>query len=377
MQNKRLINLFTELVKIDSVSSNERDIAKHIISFLKQVNQHPSNNKPFTIFTDNSNEKTNSNTGNVICRIGTGGDFLLLSHMDTVESTKLLNPILTEDRIMTDGKTILGSDNRAGIAAILYALEKLVIEKTPIKDFTIAFTTCEETTLGGSTNLELADELKYGFVFDSSYRPGKYIYSSCGAIAFEIEIQGKASHSGISPEKGINSILIAAKAISDLRIGRLDDETTLNIGLIQGGSAVNVVPEWTKINGEIRSFNKDKILIEKDNLLSVFDSRVKEFNGSYKFNYNWDFHPYTHSTEDEIVGIMEKAMLKSGITPNPTISFGGSDANSLNGRGIKAVNIGIGAQNPHSAEEFILIEDLAASAEIARHLIINEQHVTK
>jgi len=372
MEHKKLVALFTELAKVDSVSFNERDIAEHTISFLNELSRHPLNNVPFTIFTDNSKDKTKSTTGNVICKIGTGGDFLLLAHMDTVEPTKLLNPIITEERIKTDGKTILGSDNRAGIAAILFALESAILEKVPVKDFTIAFTTCEETTLGGSTNLELADELKYGFVFDSSYRPGKFIFSSCGAIAFEVEIQGKASHSGISPEKGIHSILIASKAISDLRLGRIDEETTLNVGLIQGGTGINVVPEYTKLNGEIRSFNKDKILIQKDNLISVFSERVNELNGKYKFDYNWDFHPYTHPPDSEVVGILEKAMLKSGITPNPTISFGGSDANVLNGRGIKAVNIGIGAQNPHSVEEFILIEDLVASANIARNLIIKE-----
>lgn len=366
---KRLTDIFVELVKIDSVSSREKDIADHIMAFLSSLDRHPLNKKPLTIYTDNSQAKTNSNTGNVICRIGSGGNFVLLSHMDTVEPTKNLTPVVSEDRITSDGTTILGADNRAGIASILYALENAITQGKELKDFTIAFTTCEETTLGGSKNIELPETIEYGFVFDSSYPPGKYISSSCGAISFEIKVRGRASHSGISPEKGIHSILIASNAIASLNIGRIDEETTLNIGMIQGGTAVNVVPELTTINGEIRSFSRDKIIREKDMLISAFDSKVKELNGLFTYNDFWDFDPYTHSPDDDIVKIIESAMLKAEITPIPTVSFGGSDANSLNGRGVKAVNLGIGAQNPHSVDEFILIEDLGKTASLAFNLI--------
>ncbi|MCF8306078.1 MAG: M20/M25/M40 family metallo-hydrolase [Ignavibacteriales bacterium] len=372
MTDSRLIEIFTELVQVDSVSFKERKIADHLKNYFENLGRKYSGEIKLRIEEDSTAKTTGSESGNIICEIGTGGDFVLLSHMDTVESTKDLNPVITEDRIMTEGKTILGSDNRAGIASILYALESVLEKKQNTRDFTIAFTTCEETSMGGSLNIELKDNIKSGFVFDSSYRPGKYIYSACGAIAFKIDVHGKASHSGISPEKGIHSIQIAAKAISELKVGRIDEETTLNIGLIKGGSAVNVVPELTSITGEIRSFDTDKILLEKQKLIDVFNRVIKSHGASYTYSDNWDFRPYTHSTDADLIKTLEKAMKKAGINPNPTISFGGSDANSLNGRGINAVNIGIGAQNPHSVEEFILIEDLIASSAIARNLIIKD-----
>jgi tripeptide aminopeptidase len=297
---------------------------------------------------------------------------MFLAHMDTARPTGAVKPQILSDRITSDGTTVLGVDNRAGIAVILYALEKVLLEKNVIKDFTIAFTTCEESTLAGSLNLEIADHIKKCFIFDSSLRPGSFISSSCGAKKFNVTIKGMAAHSGLAPEKGINSIAIAAQALSQIKQGRIDAETTVNIGTISGGSAINVVPETTQLTGEVRSFAMGKVEAVIQAIQAVFAMETNARGAGLEFEDEWDFKPYHIPPETEIYKDVLRIMGKAALTPDPVASLAGSDANSLNGRGIQAINLGIGAQNPHANDEFILLADLAKSSEIALSLMKKE-----
>jgi len=357
----RIIEIFLQAACIDALSGNEKPVADFIKTFLAEYQ--------YKITVDNSQHATSSNTGNLICKIGTGGDFLLLAHMDTTRPTKDTKPIVKEDRITSSGDTILGVDNRAGVAVLLYLLERIALEKIPVKDFTVAFTTCEETTLFGSKYLEVDTNIKKGFIFDSGYRPGNFIYSSCGSIAFEIKVKGKASHSGIAPEKGINSLLAAAKAVSRLPLGRIDSETTMNIGNLKSGASVNVVPELTELLGEVRAFDPEKAEFNYNMLIDIFNEEAEKIGADVEENHFWDFEPYVIKESDDVYKETVNAIAKTGLIPVPKVSLGGSDANSLNARGIVSINLGIGAQNPHSNEEFILIEDLVKSSEIALELV--------
>jgi tripeptide aminopeptidase len=361
MKAESLVKLFLEVAKIDALSGKEKVLALYIRSFLKKYN--------YCIIEDESNKFSKSDTGNLIIPIGDGGNFVLLSHMDTARPTLNLNPLVSEDRITSSGDTILGVDNRAGVSVLLYTLEKIARDKIPVKDFSVAFTTCEETTLFGSKYIGLNDNIKYGFVFDSGYRPGNFIHSACGALGFKIKVIGKASHSGISPEKGVNSVMIASRAISNLPLGRIDDETTMNIGTLKGGSAVNVIPEMTELEGEIRSFDTDKVEKYFKLSLDVFNKEAKRIGGKIEFESYWDFRPFTVSENSFVFRETIKALKNVGLNPTPKISLGGSDANSLNEKGIESINLGIGAQNPHSNDEFIFIEDLVKTAEIALELV--------
>jgi tripeptide aminopeptidase len=361
MNNPRLLEIFLEIVQINALSGNEKPVADYIKSFLKNYN--------YTVIEDKAAKFTNSNTGNLICKIGNGGDFILLSHMDTARPTKNLKPIILEDKVVSSGDTVLGVDNRAGVAILLYTLEKIAKENISVKDFTVAFTTCEETTLFGSKNLGINGEITKGFIFDSSYRPGDFIISACGSIAIKIKIIGKASHSGIAPEQGINSMMVAAKAISRLPLGRIDQETTMNIGLLKSGSAVNVIPELTELEGEIRSFDFYKAEENLNYLTNIFKDETEKANARIEIEHYWDFMPYTVSENSSVFYEIVRVIKKVGLEPSAKISLGGSDANSLNGRGIESVNLGIGAQNPHSNDEFIYKEDLEKSSEIAMELV--------
>jgi len=361
MPDKRLLEIFFDLIKIDATSGKEKPVAEYIIKFLNNVGLNAA--------IENSDSGSSVNSGNVICTVGNGGSFVLLSHMDTARSTKDVKPLIVNDRILSDGKTVLGVDNRVGISVILFAVEKAVKEKIPLNDFTIAFTTQEETTLNGSRNLRLSNNIKTGFVFDSHERPGNLICESIGAVGFTARVLGKASHSGLAPEKGIDSIKITSNAIAEIELGRIDDETTANIGIIKGGSAVNVVPEETYVEGEVRSMKIEKVIKKVEQIKNIFEKHTSNSGGKLEFNYQWDFRPYKVNPEDEVFIKISSVLSKIGLTPTPKISWGGSDANSLNEKGIKTVNLGIGAENPHSNEEYILLEDLKKSSEIALELI--------
>jgi tripeptide aminopeptidase len=357
----RLIDIFLQTASINALSQNEKPVADFIKNFLTDT--------PFSILEDDSSKNSGSNTGNIIIRIGDGGNFVLLSHMDTARPTLKMRPVFQNGKITSAGDTVLGVDNRLGIAVLLYTLEKIHKEKIQVKDFTVAFTTCEETTLLGSKNLKLATHINRGFVFDSSFRPGNFINSACGSKGFKVKIKGRASHSGIAPEKGINAIAAAANALHLIKQGRIDDDTTLNIGKINGGSAVNVVPEEVCIEGEVRSFNPSRVAELITEVSNIFSAETKKLNAEIEFESNWDFKPYTVESSNPVHKEITEVLKRTGLTPEPRISLGGSDANSLNELGISAVNLGIGAQNPHSNDEFVLIEDLTKSAEIAMELV--------
>lgn len=361
MNPSRLIEIFLQVIKINALSQQEKPLADFIATFLAELG--------YKVEFDDSTKYTNSNTGNLICKIGSGGDFVVTAHMDTARPTENVKPIIKDDRITSSGDTVLGVDNREGVAVLLYTLERIAKERIPVKDFTVAFTTCEETTLFGSKYLGLNGNIKKGFVFDSGYRPGNFIYSACGAIGFNLKVIGKASHSGIEPEKGINSLLVATKSIVKLPLGRIDDETTMNIGTLKSGSAVNVIPEITEMIGEVRSFNSSKAESYFKFLAKIFEEEANKVNAKVEYDYYWDFKPYTVNEFSDVYQEIVKVVKKVGLIPTPRISLGGSDANSLNAKGIQSVNIGIGAQNPHSNDEFVLIEDLIKTAEIALELV--------
>jgi tripeptide aminopeptidase len=289
--------------------------------------------------------------------------------MDTARSTKRVKPQFLEDRIVSDGTTVLGVDNRVGASVILYLVEKIIKENIAVKDFTTAFTTCEETSLLGSMHLGLNGSITQGFVFDSALSPGKFINTSSGAISFTIKVRGKAAHAGLAPEKGVDAIKIASNAISKLNWGRIDENTTSNIGTIRGGAAVNVVPEETEIIGEIRSDKSKAIEDHLDLIEKTFQTEAEKAGASVQVDYAWDFKPYYVSENSETYKLIFDAIGRTGLKPEASLSKGGSDANSLNARGINAVNIGIGAKNPHSNEEYILYEDFQKAFEIAMELV--------
>jgi tripeptide aminopeptidase len=361
--DERLKQIFIDLTSIDAVSGNEAPVAAYIKNFIHEFS--------LKVFTDGANELSNGNTGNVIVEILGGGEHLLASHMDTPRSTANLKHQFLPDRITSDGTTPLGVDDRGGLSSILFALEKAVKAGT-LKPCTLLFTVCEETTLAGSMYFKPDPRIKYGFIFDSYMSPGSFVSETCGAINFEFIIRGVSAHAGISPEKGINAIKVAAEAMTKFPFGRIDRVTTANIGIMKGGTGTNVVCDEVHLTGELRTDIPSHGEELMSGIISDFNEVCAKYGAKMDSKYFWDFLPYNINDNDLPFIHFAKAAKNLGLAPVPMKSMGGSDANSLNAKGIKTINIGVGAQNPHGNDEFILYEDLQAASDIAYQLLTTE-----
>lgn len=357
MVDSSLLDLFLSLIKIDAVSGSEKPVADYICDFVRDLGLEPQ--------IDGANALSGGNIGNVIVQVHGGGDFLLMAHMDTPRSTKGLKPILLEDRVTSDHTTILGVDDRGGVSSILWALKYAIDHSMDLKPCTILFTVCEETTLAGSYYYRPDSRITHGFVFDSHLSPGAFVSETCGAIAFKIKVKGKSSHAGVSPEKGINAIQLAAEGMMAFPFGRIDASTTANIGIINGGTATNVVPDFVELEGEIRTDTLDdgEKLMQK--VISDFEKVVFKRGGDIECSWHWDFKPYCITTELYPYRRMAKLCDALDLKIEGVKSMGGSDANNMNAKGIPTINLGVGAQNPHSTDEFILYEDLQKAAWMA------------
>jgi tripeptide aminopeptidase len=366
-REQELLSLFLRLAPIDGVSHVERAIADEVIALLRAGG--------IDVIEDESAPVVKSNAGNLLCfPPGFRPDVpatMLEAHLDTVQPTGSLKVIVKEDRVCSDGTTILGADNRMGLSILVDLLLHADTLPQPRKNFFVALTVGEETGLYGAGALDLSKfHVTTAFVFDCSKRPGIFIRESVGLYDFTAQFVGKAAHAGVAPEEGVSAIALAAAAISKIRLGRIDGETTANIGRIYGGDATNIVPERVTVEGEVRSFSPDKIREELRRIEQTFYSTVNG-TGRLVFSAYSDFEPYVHAPNAPAVVELEQAIRRAGLTPQPIRYMGGSDANKYNAKGVPAVNIGIGAQKPHSVEEFFLLEDLFKSSEIAHELVKN------
>ena len=238
INEKRMVQLFCELARIKSLSGKEGAIARRLSILLKFMGAEVS--------ADDAGRKIGGETGNLTARFpgtGPGEPFLLSAHMDTVGPADNVNPVLRKDRITSDGTTILGADCKAGIAIILEVIKTLEENRIPHPPIEAVFTVSEEMALLGSKYLDYGGlRSRYGLIFDNEQGIENVITSAPAADKMDIKVYGAAAHSGVAPEKGISAIKVVSNAIAGMKLGRIDSETTANIGFISGGNAINVVP---------------------------------------------------------------------------------------------------------------------------------------
>src|SRR3982750_3165596 len=237
INQERIKNLLLEFVQIDSHSRKEREIAERIKKYCEEMGAE--------VEIDDAGEKVGGNSGNVIARFkGTIPDaepIMMSAHMDTVVPGKGVKPIVEGDIIRTDGSTVLGGDDKSGCAVVIETIRCLQEQNIPHAPIDAVFSICEEVGLLGAKHLDVSKvRAKYGLVFDSD-DPGFLFTKGPSANHFEFKIHGLESHAGVAPEQGISAIRIAAEAISQMKLGRIDDETTANIGVIRGGEATNII----------------------------------------------------------------------------------------------------------------------------------------
>lgn len=366
VNEKRLVESFMELVRIDSISREERDLADFLIEKLEDLG--------LEVIVDQAGEKVKSNCGNIIARfkgnIKEVTPIMFSAHMDTVVPGKNIEPVCEGDKILSSGKTILGADDKAAIAALLEALHIIKEDNISCGDIEIVFSICEEIGLLGAKNLDISSlTSQIAFVLDSGGPVGEIISAAPSQNSLKIIIHGKSAHAGSNPEEGINAIQVAGFALSRMKLGRIDEETTTNIGIISGGKATNIIPDEVILEGEVRSRNEEKLEKYTKILKQVVEDTAQEFKAKAEVIINRKFYCYNLSTDDRIVKIAMKAAKDMGLEPLLRPSGGGSDANVFNKKGFPAVDLAIGMEKVHTVDEYILVKNLKNTVEYVLSII--------
>ena len=351
----RLVKSFCDLVRIDSPSGEEETVATELVSRLGALG--------LTVKRDSY--------GNVIASDGRSRPLILSAHMDTVEPGRGIIPTVEGDRIVSDGSTILGGDCKAGIAAILEGLESLREDGTPHAPVEVAFTREEELALVGARNLDFSMlSGKEAIVFDGWGPPSRITSSSPTYVGFDIEITGRAAHAGGEPEKGLSAIRIASEIITRFPQGRLDDETTFNVGTIEGGTVRNAVPESTTVRGEFRSRNLESLDGVRLQLLEAVNQVRRLFpDATIEERLATEFEAYTLTDDDPATRRVTAALGELGLTPEMHPSGGGTDGNVFRLNGISAVAVGMADYNMHTVREYVTISELVDAAHLCETLL--------
>jgi tripeptide aminopeptidase len=355
VNEERLVNTFLELVQIAAKSKEEKPVAEYIKKYLAVLN--------LKVIEDDVGKKIGGNCGNLISRIPgtvmTTPAVALLSHMDTVVPCEGVKPVIRDKVIYAEGKTILGADDRAGVAAMLELATLLTESPIPHGEIELVFTVAEEIGLVGARELDKKLlHSKMSLILDGHESPGYILNSSPTLQAIKVICHGKAAHAGVCPEEGISAIEIASQAIANMKLGRIDEETTANFGFMTAGNAVNIVPEKAELEGEARSFNPDKLKKQIEHMKSCFEKSAEKFGGKVDVEIKESFQGYRVTEDQPLLQIVKKAAEQAGLTPKLKAFGGGTDGNVMNKNGIVALVLSVGYLEMHSSNEHIAIKDL-------------------
>ncbi len=361
MINKnRLIKNFMEYVQIDSETKNEKAVAERIIKDLKDLG--------FDVYTDKAGEKLNSNGNNVYCFIpGTNESEAMLfsAHMDTVTPGKGIVPYIDGEYIKNKGDTILGGDDKSGITAIMEALRTIKENNLPHRPIEIVFTICEEGGVNGVKEVEFSKlTAKKGIVLDSGGSPSHIITEAPGQATIYANIIGKPSHAGVSPENGISAIMVASDAVTNMKLLRIDSETTANIGTFKAVGATNIVSPMVEIVAEARSRSTEKLKDQTDHMVNCLQEACDKYGAKLEYNIKYFYYSYILDHDDEHIKSIESVCEKLGLEVKKVPSGGGSDANIFNQNGIKAVVIGTGMELAHTTDEQLNINDFINASKV-------------
>ncbi len=363
-----------DIIRIDSPSRREKNVAARLEEEMKDLGAE--------CFYDDVGEKIGADTGNLIVRVpGTKKDappFFLCSHMDTVSPGEGIKPRVENGVMRSDGTTILGSDDKSGVSIIVEVLRTLRENNIPHSDIEVAFTICEEIGLLGAKFLDASSfKSPYGIVLDSSTPQRLVLRCPCSDI-MDVKIHGVEAHSGLCPENGISAVEILSDAVSRMKLGRIDHETTANIGKINGGSAINIVPGLVEVKAEARSHDPEKLDTQiqhmRDCFLEAARSRDLVLDGERLCGRaeieTERVYPVMNVSPQAVV---TKLVLKATENLRHDIelhtSGGGCDANYINEKGIECVNLGTGMYELHTVNEYLVIDEFRRSAEIVLETI--------
>ncbi len=372
MINKdRLAETFTFLARIDSMSKEEGKIFQELKNILDNMGAE-------TVM-DFAGEEIGGNAGNLIARFKgnvQAPPLLLNAHLDTVGPGNGVNVILKDGVFTSDRTTILGADDKSAIAILLEVLRVLQENHLPHGPLELVFTVCEECGLLGAKHLDYSlITAKYGYTLDAKDTEG-IVTRAPSSNHFEFTVHGRDAHAGAAPEKGINAIVLAAKALAGLEVGRIDHETTCNIGIIQGGIATNIVPNLVTVKGEVRSHDEEKLRRVTDTIIFSFRSVIGQYPGRsddglprLDIHVEKDFTRTAVPDDHPAVRLARQAAANLGRKMVSKTSGGGSDANVFFEKGIFAGVLGTGMTDVHTVRESVSLADMVRTAELCLEII--------
>jgi len=364
-----VLSLFLELAALPSPPGEERAVADRVLDYLRSLGLEADE--------DGAGSQIGSSMGNVLCRIApsngaaAGIPLFLCAHLDTVPPEAIIEPVVGEDEIVrNDAGTILGADNKAAVASMLEAAARLVEGGQPHAGVELLFTPMEEVGLRGAAAFETERlTARAGYVYDHAGPVGEVILGAPYQRKLDVQFHGRAAHAGMFPEEGRSAIAAAARAIADLRLGRLDDETTANVGQIEGGTARNVVPEHCRFVAEARSHDERKLADVVQEMLETVTFAATLADCEVETQVEGSARGYRFRRDDLPVRIAADALARSGREPSYILSGGGADANVFNERGLQCVNLANGMTDIHTPDERIAVADLEAMVDVTLALL--------
>ena len=354
----RLVQTFLKLVQIDSPSGEEAEFREEMIRRFQNLG--------LTTEVDDY--------GNLIARLdeGDGAYFLFSSHMDTVEPGRGIKPVIRDGVITSDGTTILGGDDKSGVAIILEVLRLINDHNLPHPPIEVVLTVEEESGLQGARNLDMSRlKSRWGLVLDSGGGPGKITRSGPSADKFLATIKGRGAHAGRNPEAGVNALAIAAEALIRMPLGRVDHESTCNMGVIEGGTARNAVPAQVRLYGEARSRNNDKLEILSQIIVNALEQTTARWGGELELEHVHNYKAYRLPDDAPIIQAVIKVNKELGYEPVLREGGGGTDGNHYNAAGIQTVTVSSGQAAVHTVDEHLPIDDFVGCAEVALKTVMN------
>jgi len=374
VNHERLGDLFRTLVRIDSVSKKEGAVAKTLQGIFESLGAE--------VLIDGTGPKVGSDTGNLIARFkGTRADvvpLLLNAHMDTVQPGEGVKVLFSDGTFTSDGSTILAADDKSALAVIIETIRILQKNRLPYGPLEVVVTICEEVGFLGAKNFDYSMiKAQYGYSLDAADTDG-IVTRAPAANRIQFKVHGRDAHAGAAPEKGINAIHLASRAISEIRVGRIDEETTANIGLIEGGKATNIVPCLVTVAGEVRSHSPEKLEEETLRIVQSFERQVSNYKDRFpsddrlprlELEVRQDFSVLKVPEDHAVITLAKEAASNLGREMKTKTSGGGSDANIFFGQGIVTGVLGTGMKDIHTVRESIRLDDMVNSVELLLEII--------
>lgn len=365
----RLVDEFMELVRVDSETKHEQEISKVLKQKFAALG--------LSLDEDDAAAKTGHGADNLFASLAASEGvtnappIFFTSHMDTVTPGKGIKPQLDDDGyIRSDGTTILGSDDKAGIAAMLEAIRVLREQSIPHGPIQFVITVGEESGLLGARSLDASKlNAKFGYALDSNGSIGDIAVAAPTQAKVSIKMYGRSAHAGVNPEDGISAIQVASKAIARMPLGRIDHETTANIGKFEGGGATNIVCDFVKLDAEARSIVQHKLDAQIEAMRKAVQSAAAEYGARGELESEIIYPAYRYDDGDPVVQLAMKAIEAIGRMPRTFHSGGGSDANIFNGLGVPTVNLAVGYEHIHTTKEQIKADNLVKTTELVVEII--------